>query len=675
MRAVVAAAAVIGFLVAAGPAQAGAPTSLVLWSGGQGPGDPATGVLVKTNGSAQLLAPVNTATGTVKVVKTFTPSPSQLAAIRAAAKGALTGQAVAISPVVDGFYSTATVKVGATTRSLLGNNALPPKLEALLGSVVSAVPASASGARAILERPLARTAAHPDTAACASGAPPPTRVARELTLKQAAQLGILKLTSKGGFNGDAMAVDGSFKDVPAPTVVRLDIELVSDAPGIEKQFEAQVEKQLAGYKINSGPLKNQPVRFDLNVVRRGSAGTSPRACFHELAISNDKNLRDGVSGLGPGPESGELNGVDRTAWTHEVMHLAGLDDRYDDYFVYGGGKKAAKMPEVGLEGTALTAELTKLGINPKNGYLTSRPHKGYAGNLMASDTGKLNQADLKHFAQLGQDTLIIHSKPGDLLTSKAGDQQNVVNGQSFDMVLRRGGPPAHLDGMTVYCADLSRHIPGKGIVYDVLGPADELGNPAMAALARVMEVVNSRERASFTGVPAGAQDAIWRITDDSPPGAAARAILEEAGVPTDTDTVKFNAPHFGNPNAGSPNTGAVTPGAALPPLDLGAAPPRVRAPRPRLRNAAMLPRTSRRARRLLLTLQVTFAAGAGDRVTLALERRSGRRFRRVRRLGRRTVGDGLTAVSFVLRGLSPGRYRVRVSASRRQVRFATFAVT
>jgi hypothetical protein len=675
MRAVAAAAAMIGVLAAAGPAHAGGPTSLVLWTGGQGPGDSATGVLVKANGTAQLLAPVNSTTGTVKVVKTFTPNSSQLAAIRAAAEGALTGQNVAISSTVDGFYATATVKVGGTTRSLLGNNALPPKLEALLGAVVTAVPASAPGARAILERPLARTAAHPDTAACASGAPPPTRVARELTLKQAAQLGILKLTSKGGFNGDAMAVDGAFKDVPAPTVVRLDIELVSDTPGIEKAFEAQVEGQLGGYKVTSGPLKNQPVRFDLNVVRRGTSGTTPRSCFHELAISNDKNLRDGVSGLGPGPESGELNGIDRGAWTHEVMHLAGLDDRYDDYFVYGGGKKVAKMPEVGLEGDALTAELKKLGINPKNGFLTSRPHKGYAGNLMANQKGKLNQADLKHFAQLGQDTLIIHSKPGDLLTSKAGDQQNVVNGQSFDMILRRGGPPVHLDGMTVYCSDLSRHVPAKGIVYDVLGPVDELGNPAMAALARVMEVINSRERGSFSGVPAGAQDAIWRITDDSPPGAAARAILEEAGVPPDTDAVKFNAPHFNNPNAGSPNTGAVTPGAVLPALDLGTPPARVRAPRPRLRGAAMLPRSSRRARRLLFTLQVTLAAGSGDRLTLALERRSGRRFRRVRRLGRQRVGDGLTALSFVLRGLSPGRYRVRVGASRRQVRFATFTVT
>jgi hypothetical protein len=184
--------------------------------------------------------------------------------------------------------------------------------------------------------------------------------------------------------------------------------------------------------------------------------------------------------------------VNRSAWTHEVMHLAGLDDRYDDYFIYGGGKKVAKMPEVGLEGTALTGELKKLGVTPKNGYLTSRPQKGYAGNLMANDKGKLNQADLAHFAQLGQDTLIIHSKPGDPLASKVGDQQNVVNGQSFDMVLRRGGPAAHLDGMTVYCADLSRHVPARGVVYDVLGPVDELGDPAMAALAGVVEVVNSR---------------------------------------------------------------------------------------------------------------------------------------------------------------------------------------
>jgi hypothetical protein len=69
-----------------------------------------------------------------------------------------------------------------------------------------------------------------------------------------------------------------------------------------------VEKQLAGYTIGSGPLKSQPVRFDLNVVRRGTSGTNPRACFHELAISNDKNLRDGVSGLGPAPSRASSTG-------------------------------------------------------------------------------------------------------------------------------------------------------------------------------------------------------------------------------------------------------------------------------------------------------------------------------------------------------------------------------
>ena len=75
IRTAAAVAGVLGILLAAAPAQAGGATSLVLWAGGQGAGDPATGVLVKADGTAQPLAPANTVTGTVRVTKTFSPAP------------------------------------------------------------------------------------------------------------------------------------------------------------------------------------------------------------------------------------------------------------------------------------------------------------------------------------------------------------------------------------------------------------------------------------------------------------------------------------------------------------------------------------------------------------------------------------------------------------------------
>jgi hypothetical protein len=137
--------------------------------------------------------------------------------------------------------------------------------------------------------------------------------------------------------------------------------------------------------------------------------------------------------------------------------------------------------------------------------------------------------------------------------------------------------------------------------------------------------------------------------------------------------LQYDAPHYVNPNAGSPGTAAVTPAEVLPPLELGAAPPRLKRPKPKLRGVRLRPRRVRSERLTLVGVRITLARGAGDRLSLVLERRAGGRYRRVLRMKRR-VSDGATLVNLVLRRPRPGSYRLKVKGSRGKARVAKLRV-
>ncbi len=672
----IAAALILGF---AAPSAHAAKTSVVAWEGDLDAGGAPAGLRVEPDGDAKLLTGAG---AKVKVVKSFKIGGTQLSAIQDAAKSALTGEQSAIDPMYEGWYAAAVVEVGGKTRALLGRNKLPPKLEQLLAAINAAVPLSKSTkvSRRSLERPLAETTSAPPTvvpvAPCPAGKSA-TTFAREATLKQAAQLGIVKLTSKGGFGGDDVAVDAQYKDVPLPTVVRMNIEVVSDDPGISTEFESHVEKELAGYVINKGKLKGQPVKFDLNVVRR-APGERGRECFHQVHFAPGVHEHLKTENFGFTLGGGELDPTKPSHWTHNVLHLAGLPERYDWFWVDDGGKSVVKIPTTAAELDAAVAALKSLGPISSTGYGHLRVHKGWKGNIMAprpfsfDEYGeKLFQSDLLLFAKLAQDRIAIHSEPGDLLVNKATGEQNLVNGASLDLILTKGDPPVHVDGMVAYCLDLDRGVPDSGEVFDVLGPAAAQPGDAMQALARVMKIVAHRQPGVLKSTP-GAQSAIWRITDDRVATLeSAQEILAEAGIPPGAD---YDAPHFGNPNSGSPNTGAVTPSSVLPPLELGPPLPRLKPPKPRLRDVSVRPRRVRPKRKAVVSVRLKLAKGLGDDVALSLERRKGRRFKRLRKLGRTRVPDDVSTTARLLPKLRAGTHRVKAKASRGKPRYGKLKV-
>jgi hypothetical protein len=476
---------------------------------------------------------------------------------------------------------------------------------------------------ALLALPVSPAApAGPSTAPCPPGQGP-TTISKRVSLSEAAKLGAVKLTSKGGYNRDAVAVDATWKPANVPVTVQIDIEFSSFPGGpTGAQVEDAIQKQLGSRVAADGTR----VEFDV-VARERAPGATPSPCFHQAQLTPDSDFR-GEAGEPDGnpmttPQSGEWPSGrgptgDRQIWTHEALHLAGLEDQYSNFFRIGS--KDYPMPdEIDIADPAAVKEWAESkGLNPNAGKAGTKAKPGHEQDIMGDvfkGTERLLKIDVNKFAAIGAKKLTIESRPGDVLLNKDGTAQNLVVGAPFELTVEPG-KPGHADGLVAYCIDLHHHVPSEGQGFDVLGPAGAQPEPAMQYLQRVLDVAATLQPAALTETP-GAQDAIWRISDDSSADDGA-AILALAGVPDET----FNAPHYVNPNAASPDTRAVSPTGVLPPA----------APVPYLGAIKAQPAKLPAGKRQLINVTVTMK-GAKDKVRFELQRRKGAEWKRVKRLG------------------------------------------
>jgi hypothetical protein len=504
-------------------------------------------------------------------------------------------------------------------------------------------------AGALLAAPVAGAAPiRPSTAPCPPGQGP-TTISKRVSLAEAAKLGAVKLSSKGGYNGDVVAVDATWKPAKVPVTVQIDIEFTSFPGGpTAAEVEDAIQKQL-GSRVASDGTK---VDFDV-VARERLPGAAPSPCFHQAQLTPDKDFR-GEAGEPEGnpmttPQSGEWPSGrgptgDRQIWTHEALHLAGLEDQYSNWFRVG--KKDYRMPdEIDItDPEAVKKWAESKGLDPKKGAAGTKAKPGHEKDIMGDvfkGNERLSQIDVNRFAKIGANRLTIESRPGDILLNKDGTAQNLAVGAPFELTVEPG-KPGHADGLVAYCIDLSHHRPSEGQGFDVLGPAGAQPDPAMQYLQRVLEVASALQPAALTATP-GAQDAVWRITDDTSVDDGG-TILALAGVPDET----FAAPHFVNPNAASPETGAVSTTGVLPPAS----------PVPYLSaikvRPGKLPAGVRGLVKVVLTLE-----GAGDKVRFELQRRlkSGE-WQRVKRLGSKRLKPRKNTFELAIPPQRPGSLRL-----------------
>ena len=567
------------------------------------------------------------------------------------------------------------IESGGQRRTVLGRNGAGPQLRALITDLDAALPAT----HQLVAPPAADVHATSASGAHAAAVPfvpdncpndqSAVDIDKDISLKDAAAAGIVKLTSKGGFQGDKMAVDADWKNVKAPVTVKIRMEInnpAGDTTDYASQIEKVAESRLNGSSITSGPEKGEQIKFDLDVRQRGP-GSQPTPCFNQVQMVATKGFRSYVDGYGPGgdviggtkpPHGAEWAIDDPGAFAHETLHFVGFDDRYSDTFVAKNGK-VIPLPENGLEGDALAAALKPLGLTPKSGYLDSKVNPSGKNHIMGDGALnkkiKLAQPDLKKLAASA--VLHIHADPGNILPSKNPSEQDLGTGAPFDLDVHKGHH-AHVNGMVTYCIDRFRHAPTKGNVFDVLGPASALG-PDAAALSRVLAVAAALEPGPLAVTP-GAQAAVWRVTDnlDASSQEGSDQILAAAGIDPNQE---FNVPRVHDPNAAHRGTAAVSRTRVLP--RVRTLPP-LRLPAPRLTGAALLgtPPSAGTAD-VVLAVRVTLQ-GADGVARLSLQRRAGRGWRTLRRYGRRRLGSGGDVLALAAPKLARGRYRVLVAVGR-----------
>lgn len=475
----------------------------------------------------------------------------------------------------------------------------------------------------------AASAAPLSTSPCPPGQGP-TTISKRVSLADAAKLGAVKLTSKGGFDKDAVAVDATWKPSKAPVTVQIDIEFTSFPGGpTAAEVEASIESRLTPRTASDGTKVN----FDI-VARERAPGAAASPCFHEMQLTANSNFR-GEAGEADGnplkvPQTGEWptgRGAigDRQIWTHEALHLAGLADQYGSF--YRVGKTDYPVPDgVDIADPDEVKEWAESKGLPTNGHAGTKPKPGHEQDIMGDTfkgSEKLTQAAVDKFAKQGAGKLTIEAKPGDLLLNKDPGSQNLAVGAPLELTAEPG-KPAHVDGLVGYCIDLSHHSPAAGQGFDVLGSAGEQPEPAMQYLQRVLEVAAARQPLALQATP-GAQEAVWRISDDSPPDEKGAAILAAAGVP---DQV-FAAPHFVDPNAASVETVAVTSNGVLPSA----------APVPYLSKLLVGSGTVQSGGSAIVTVEVTVVL-APDKVRFELQRQIRGSWKRLARLGARKLQPG-----------------------------------
>ena len=645
---------VAALALAGAPAASAAQPALVVWAGPLVPGTALHGVRLKANGAGTLLLVKRNhrASGKVTTAGSFAPTPAQLAAVRAAAKAAFAKPGVKAtqdqSKGSHGGYASAAIGIGGKTRTLLGVNTSSAALRGLLVELNKALPASAQ-----LDDPetgFAQASDGPSTAACPPGQGP-TTVSRRLSLDEAAQLEIVDLTAKGGYNGDAVAVDAKWKPTDAPVTVQIDVEFSSYPGGpTASAVEASIESRLPPRTAVDGT----EVKFDI-VARERASGAPPSPCFHQVQLLKNADYRGdaGFADENPlkAPQAGEWptgRGAvgDRQIWTHEALHFAGLGDRYGSFFKVG--KKLYPIPDdIDIDDKKALEEWAKSqNLDVNAGKAGTKALPGHEQDIMGDvfkGTEKLLQIDVDTFAIIGADELTIEGKPGDLLLNKEATAQNLMVGAPFELTVKPG-KDGHADGLVAYCIDLSRHSPSEGQGYDVLGSAGEQPQESMRYLQRLVDLAAALQSTPLETTD-GAQGAIWRITDESPPFESGRAILALAGIPDTT----FDAPHFTDPNAGSPDTKAVSTAGVLP---IPAPTPYVSALRVR---PAKLAAGKARAVKVKIALR-----GARDRVRIELQRRRRGQWHRLKRLGARKLRPGTAKFRLRLPSLRHGAFRLVV---------------
>lgn len=516
--------------------------------------------------------------------------------------------------------------------------------------------------------------------------PPATQVSRDVTLQQAAQAGAVKLGAKGGYTGDDVSLELEGKKFKGPILVTERLEFTPPEAWTPKEREAlraklptyakQAETELnrISGKTSSGDRVNFKMEWKW---REPTEPANPN--FHQVAIINPlkdlaeptKDFRSGTEDTGvPNKEGAGVAGTFGTndlkpnILAHELLHFAGLDDRYTDTYEYKGRKYP--LPENGMEGKVLKDYLAghKPPLPPPPaGRVGADNTKGTSacdvmGTGAYAACRKISKRDLDFFGE--QAGTKVTAQPGESLLNKNESDQNLGVGFTT-IVFTAPGHTTVANGVSAYCLDHDRSIPIEGL-FDVGPKVSEL--PDYEGVGKLLEY-NAGLQGNLEDNPTGMQAAIWNLTAGAPLETSgvkdeAEALMASAGV-AQNPALGVGLPAIADPNAGSPTTGAVSASGEVlpstPEVETVETPQVVR-----LDVAEITPKHFRAGKKAFTDLVIA-ANGDVDHLDLAVQRKAGKSWKAAKTLPSRRLEPGTTVLQLGLGRLQAAKFRLLVSLS------------